>query len=186
MTPLEKATRGPSLDPLGGDPTVGLARPCSRDRPYEGSVSPACLRTVAANRRLAKLYLSPIRAVPARGLVDARVGASTVQSVLRCHKLCEIWHAGVYFDRLSRNCKQRRTRWRREEDLNRRDLHFGAATERRADRTETRALDTRCRCRRLVAILKIRRITTSTVSTLNERGCIRLKEWFSAAWRRER
>jgi hypothetical protein len=76
MTPLEKATRGPSLDPLGGGPTVGLARPCSRDRPYEGSVSPACLKTVAANRRFAKLYLSPIRAVPARSPVDARVGGS--------------------------------------------------------------------------------------------------------------
>ena len=61
---------------LGGGPTVGLARPCSRDRPYEGSVSPACLKTVAANRRFAKLYLSPIRAVPARSPVDARVGGS--------------------------------------------------------------------------------------------------------------
>jgi hypothetical protein len=96
---------------IGGDRRLAWARPCSRDRPYEGSVSPACLTTVAANRRFAKLYLSPIRAVPARGLVDARVGGSTVQSVLRCHKLCEIWHTGAYFDRLSRNCKQRRTRW---------------------------------------------------------------------------
>jgi hypothetical protein len=125
----------------GGTQRSAWARPCSRDRPYEGSVSPACLRTVAANRRFAKLYLSPIRAVPVRGLVDARIGGSTVQSVLRCHKLCEIWHAGAYFDRLSRNCKQRRARWRRKEDLNRRDLHFGAATERRADRTEARTLD---------------------------------------------
>ena len=37
---------------------------------------------------------------------------SAVRSVLRCHQLCEIGRVGAYFDHLSLNCKQRRTRWR--------------------------------------------------------------------------
>ena len=43
---------------------------------------------------------------------------SAVQSVLRCHQLWEIGRVGAYFDHLSLNCKQRRTRWRRKGDLN--------------------------------------------------------------------
>jgi hypothetical protein len=51
---------------------------------------------------------------------------SANQSVLRCHQLWEIGRVGAYFDHLSLNCKQRRTRWRREPDLNRRDPLFRA------------------------------------------------------------
>ena len=43
---------------------------------------------------------------------------SAVRSVLRCHQLCEIGRVGAYFDHLSLNCKQRRTRWRRGRDSN--------------------------------------------------------------------
>ena len=97
MTPLEKATGGPSLDPLGGAQRSAWLGPARVTGLTRGQYRRPALRTVAANRRFAKLYLSPIRAVPARGLVDAIVGGSTVQSVLRCHRLCEIWHAGAYF-----------------------------------------------------------------------------------------
>jgi hypothetical protein len=42
MTSPEQATRGPSLDSGGGTQRSAWARPCSRNRPHEGSVSPAC------------------------------------------------------------------------------------------------------------------------------------------------
>jgi hypothetical protein len=52
---------------------------------------------------------------------------SAVRSVLRCQKIYEIGRVGAYFDHFWLNRKRRKTRWRRELELNRRaNRHFEA------------------------------------------------------------
>jgi hypothetical protein len=47
-----------------------------------------------------------------------KMAESNVESILRCHEPCENRRTGAYFDHLSPNFKQRKTRWRREVDSN--------------------------------------------------------------------